>query len=224
MQYSVFCADRPNISESLGHTLRHMISDGRLPEGQRINEVQLSASLGVSRTPLREALQTLVAEGALVSIPRRGFFVVEFSVDEFKSLYAMRALLDPEALRISRSPDSGLLQELTELNTRLRERSGSSDCSVDEIIDLDDQFHLLLLSGCGNLILLDTVRQFMGRTRRYEYAYMSQNESVSNAFDEHEAILACLRENDRAGACEALRRNLTSGIEPITQWLLARAD
>ncbi len=224
MQYTEPLSQRPNISEHVTHTLRHMISDGRLPEGQRINEVQLSASLGVSRTPLREALMGLVAEGALLSIPRRGYFVQELTVDEFQSLYAIRVLLDPEALRVSEQPGTQQLEELEVLNNRLKGGGIEDQLSVDDTIDLDDQFHMQLVSGCANMVLQDLIRQFMGRTRRYEYAYMQQSHSVSNAYEQHEAIIGRLRVNDREGACAALLKNLTSGVEPITNWLLARAS
>src|SRR5258706_15896922 len=83
-------ADRPNISETAAQAVRRMIVDGRLAAGSRINEVHLAGSLGVSRTPLREALSRLVAEGALVVRPRLGMFVRPFTVEEFEQLYDLR--------------------------------------------------------------------------------------------------------------------------------------
>ncbi|MFK8032333.1 MAG: GntR family transcriptional regulator [Gammaproteobacteria bacterium] len=219
MQSIYTLSERPNISEEVTQTLRHMISDGRLAEGSRINEVQLSKSLGVSRTPLREALMGLVAEGALKSIPRRGYFVEQLSTAEFQSLYAIRVLLDPEALKTSRTFSTQQLDELDTLNQAM-----AFEHSVDESIDLDDQFHLGLIAGCDNTVLVDLIKQFMSRTRRYEYAYMKQAEHQSNAITQHDAILSCLRADDRSGACEALRINLTSGIAPITEWLSTRTQ
>lgn len=217
MQYKNRLSSRPNISEEVTTALRHMISDGRLAEGSRINEVHLAKSLGVSRTPLREALMGLVAEGALQSIPRRGYFVENLTTEEFQSLYAIRVLLDPEALKMSKPFSTRQLAELDRLNQALEGQH-----SVDEYIDLDDQFHLKLIEGCNNAVLVDLIRQFMSRTRRYEYAYMKQSESQSNAVKQHEAIIACLRADDRSGACEALQTNLTSGVAPISQWLETR--
>src|SRR5690242_13493814 len=89
-------ADRPNISETAAQAVRRMIVDGRLAAGSRINEVRLAGSLGVSRTPLREALSRLVAEGALVVRPRLGMFVRPLTVEEFEQLYDLRPVLDPE--------------------------------------------------------------------------------------------------------------------------------
>src|SRR5438552_13883463 len=101
MQGLAAALDRPNLGEALVVTLRERIVDGRLPAGERLNEVHLAASLGVSRTPLREALGRLTAEGALTSSPRLGFFVRPLTAEEFRQIYPIRAILDPEALRLA---------------------------------------------------------------------------------------------------------------------------
>src|SRR4051812_50184921 len=92
---------RANVSESVAAAVRAMIVDGRLAEGERINEVRLSEALGVSRTPLREALTRLAAEGALTSSPGLGYRVRPLTVEEFEQLYDIRPILDPEALRMA---------------------------------------------------------------------------------------------------------------------------
>src|SRR5437763_8883081 len=96
--------ERPNISEELANSIRQMIVDGAIPAGSRINEVHLARDLGVSRTPLREAIARLVREDTLVAVPRVGAFVKPLSVDEFDQIYSIRNLLDPEALRIAGMP------------------------------------------------------------------------------------------------------------------------
>ena len=110
---------RDNISDSVAVALRNMIVDGRLPAGERINEVHLSAQLGVSRTPLREALAMLVLEGALRSIPRIGHFVRDLTLEEFEQIYDIRPLLDPEALRLSGLPSRERMESLRELNDKI---------------------------------------------------------------------------------------------------------
>jgi DNA-binding GntR family transcriptional regulator len=112
--------DRGNLSDDLASVIREMIFDGRLPAGERINEVHLAARLGVSRTPLREALAGLVVEAALLSIPRQGFFVRELTLEEAKSIYPIRGFLDPEALRLSGIPSPERLQRLEAINEKLR--------------------------------------------------------------------------------------------------------
>ena len=110
---------RGNISEAAADTVRAMIVDGRLAAGDRINEVRLAQQLGVSRTPLREALSGLAAEGALSSVPRIGYFVRPLTLDEFEQIYDIRPLLDPEALRLAGVPDEKRIAGLEKLNADL---------------------------------------------------------------------------------------------------------
>jgi DNA-binding GntR family transcriptional regulator len=208
---------RDNLSDAVVVELRNRIVDGRLPEGERINEVQLSQQLGVSRTPVREALARLAHEGALRSVPRIGYFVRPLTVEEFEQLYAIRPLLDPEALRMAGIPSKERLEKLRQINDRI---AAAND--PDAIIDLDDQWHLELLAGCPNEVLLDLVRQFMRRTRRYEIGLMRDGINVDVTHASHKSILAALRRRDLDAACSALKKNLQTGFEPILDWLETR--
>ena len=208
---------RSNLSDDVVDALRNMIVDGTLAAGERINEVHLSQRLGVSRTPLREALARLAREGTLTSVPRIGWFVKPLSLDEFDQLYAMRPLLDPEALRLAGLPPSERIEQLEGLNVQI---AAADD--ADRIIDLDDEFHLLLIGHCPNQILLDLIRDIIRRTRRYEVALMRDRANVAVATENHRAILAALRGRDLEGAVTALRHNLQTGYEPIRTWLEER--
>jgi len=196
-----------------------MIVDGTLPAGDRVNEVHLSRSLGISRTPLREALGYLVAEKALKVVPRYGYYVCPLTFDEFKDIYGIRPILDPEALRLAGIPPPERLDRLGDLNRRIGE---SND--LEETINLDDKWHLDLLDGCPNRELVALIEQNMARTRRYEMALMREQNNVNNATDEHTAIINALRRGDLDRACVALRRNMQSGFEPIAAWLKSREN
>jgi len=206
-----------NISASLTNELRNMIVDGRLPAGERINEVHLAQRLGVSRTPLREALARLAHEGALRSSARIGHFVRPLTLAELEHIYPIRQLLDPEALRLAGLPPRERLQQLRALNESLEHAD-----DVDTIIDLDDEWHRLLIAGCPNPVLLELIEQFMRRTRRYEIALMRERKNVSMMCANHRAIMAALRRRDLKAACKKLRANLATGDEPIAAWLRAR--
>jgi DNA-binding GntR family transcriptional regulator len=216
-QPGVIALVRDNLSDEVAVTLRNMIVDGTLPAGERINEVHLSQQLGVSRTPLREALSRLVHEGALRSVPRIGYFVHPLSLQEFEEIYAIRPLLDPEALRLAGLPSRERLDRLKALNDRLAKAK-----TADTIIGLDDEWHLELIAACPNSVLLDLVQQFIQRTRRYEIGLMRERKNVSVAIENHNAIMSALRRHDLDAACIALRRNLQHGREPIIAWLKSR--
>ena len=197
-------------------TVRAMIVDGRLVDGARVNEVKLASALGVSRTPLREALSRLAAEGALDARPRLGFFVRPLAVTEFEQLYDLRPLLDPEALRLGGLPSPGTLARLGRMNATLGARVGSAALAHD------DAWHLELVAACPNRILLEMIQHVMSRTRRYELALMREARHVAVAAADHGAILDALSAGDLEAACAALKQNLENGKAPILDWLGAR--
>ena len=217
MQQDTLKLDRGNLSDLIMDTVRNMIVDGRLPAGERISEVQLSKQLGVSRTPLREALARLSHEGALDTIPRIGYFVRPLTVKEFEQIYSIRPILDPEALRLAGLPSADRMKRLQEINQKI-ERARTPDT----IIDLDDEWHLELVADCPNEVLIDLIKQFARRTRRYEIALMRERKNVVTTTTNHKAIMAALRRRDLKGACAALRFNCTTGYSPIKEWLLSR--
>ncbi|HEU4889187.1 MAG TPA: GntR family transcriptional regulator [Thermoanaerobaculia bacterium] len=205
---------RRTMTSSVADEVREMIVDGRLPPGGRVNEVHLAAALGISRTPLREALMKLTAEGALVSVPQIGFQVSPLSVEELEQIYPIREILDPEALRLSGIPSPERMQRLEELNAKMRKTRGAA-----AVIALDDAWHFELLAGCPNRVLLALIEQFMRRTRRYELAYMREQKNVAATTTHHDLILSKLRKRDLRGACAAVRKNMQIGMEPIAAWL-----
>ena len=208
---------RRNISADAADAVRTMIVDGQLPEAERINEVRLAERLGVSRTPLREALSRLASEGAIVARPRLGYFVRPFTLDELKQLYAVRPILDPAALRLSGIPPSKRIDELERLNRKLSKTRDSLAA-----IALDDQWHLLLIADCQNHILIELIQNVILRSRRYELALFRETEGVIRASDDHARIIAALRKGDLDAACEGLKQNMESGVDPLVAWLTTR--
>jgi len=206
-----------NISDEVAMVVREMIFDGRLEAGERINEVQLAANLGFSRTPLREALISLLGEGALDHIPRRGYFVRALTVEEVENIYPIRAYLDPEALRLAGLPSNARLQRLVEINHEI------AACeSVREAIELDNAWHFTLWERCPNPVLLGLIEQFMRRTRRYELALMSEQANIERTVSLKEEIISFLSRGELDEACSLLRDSLITAKQPIIEWLNRR--
>lgn len=208
--------ERANISAGAANAIRDLIATGHLGEGQRVNEVHLAEQLGVSRTPLREALNRLAAEGALVVKPKRGMFVRPLTLEEFDQVYAIRPLIEPEALRLAGVPNAARLTRIEAINTKLKAAKGEA------AIALDDDWHMALIETCPNKVLLDIIANMIERTRRYELALMREAQNVATATGEHEAVMAALRKGELDAACAALKQNLTTGRAPIVKWLQER--
>ena len=202
----------------MANAVRAMIVEGRLRPGERIKEAELAIGLGVSRTPVREALSRLAAEGAVTSRPAVGYSVRPLSVEEFEQLYDIRPLLDPEALRLAGIPSPERLARLEALN---RAFAGTAD--PEAAIRLDDEWHMQLLAGCPNRVVIELIENIIVRTRRYELALLRERPNVLRAAGDHDAILDALRRGDLPGACAALQHNMRSGRAPILDWLSTRA-
>lgn len=217
MQKGIAPIEQGNVSHSAEAEIRRLIIEGVLSEGERLNEVHLSARLGVSRTPVREALNRLAAEGSLEARPRIGYSVRPLTEDEFTQLYDIRPILDPAALRMAGLPSQGQLARLSTLNRNIARAR-----SAEEAITQDDAWHLELLAHCPNRILVDMIQKMMLRTRRYELALMREAAGRTTAGQTHEEILAALSAGNVEEACRALEDNLRSGREPVIRWLRTR--
>lgn len=214
---SVIQLRRENLSDAAEAAIRGMIVDGRLASGERLNEVHLAEALGVSRTPLREALNRLAHEGAIETRARLGYFVKPLTLAEFEQLYDVRPILDPAALKAAGIPDAAQLAELEKLN-----RKFAAARAPQAALALDDEWHLALLAHCPNRVLIELIENMMLRTRRYELALMRETKNVVQAGDDHERILAALRNRDLGAACAALEKNMRSGRAEIMAWLRGR--
>ncbi len=212
---------RANVRDLAAEQIRSMIVEGKLQDGTRINEVHLAERLGVSRPPLREALNQLVVERALKAVPGKGFFVRPLSLAEFEQLYGIRPILDPEALRLAGIPSPRHLDRLIKLNEKLGRAK-----TPTATIDLDDRWHLELVADCPNRILVDLIKSFMRQTRRYELAVMRERRQVFRATRDHDRILQALAVGDLDTACSALRHNMGNELElaPVVAWLREREN
>lgn len=191
------------------------ILSGEATAGERINESLVARRLGVSQTPVREALGGLAELGFLTSRPRRGFFVRALSRREAEDIYSLLADLEALALTRSAAPTSADLERLGEIN---RELAGASDDPL-RAIELDTAFHEKLHARCPNRLLRDLLGRHRRLAFRYEVAYMRGTGRISVSSRQHERILAALARGELAAAGEAVRENWLAGIEPLADWL-----
>ncbi|MGP4098270.1 GntR family transcriptional regulator [Nonomuraea sp. KM90] len=184
------------------------ILDGRLAAAARVNEVRLATELGVSRTPLREALVELTDRGLLVAEPRRGFHVPPLDLDEARKLYPLVGELEALALRWSTPQDLlGLLDRLDRLNDDMRTAVESGG----DLATLDDQWHGLLLSACANPHLMRLICQTKPLLKRYDAMYFGGAERARLSVDEHRRIIAAIRDGDLNEAARWLTQNWVNG-------------
>jgi len=204
---------RANLRTDVAESLRHEIVEGRLAPGTRINESQLSLELGVSRTPLREALLGLESEGLIASEPTRGFFVTPLSAREVREIYPIGRELGILALRTIRHLPAATLDRLEAIN----ERFAAARTRAERAQQLDDEFHTTLIAACPNRRLLAMLAAVQRSMARYERAYMGDAHDVARSARQHTELIAALRGGDLEAAIATLRDHWDYGASRLVQ-------
>jgi DNA-binding GntR family transcriptional regulator len=203
------------LSDQVYHAVRARIMAGALAPGTFLREKDLE-TMGVSRTPIREALGRLASEGFLERLPHRGFRVPEESLGNLLELYPIVSSLELLAGRLAferfTAEDIGRLRDL---NARLAEARDRGD--VRAMLDLNTAFHRFITERGGNrrlALLLDDLRS---QLTRLELWYYSGRERTQRSIQEHEEIIAAVERGDRGRALELLERNMSLTYRSLTQ-------
>jgi DNA-binding GntR family transcriptional regulator len=188
-----------------------------LAPGLRLSDSVLAQELGVSRTPVREALLRLVGEGFLEVDPGRGFFVKGLSAGEVREVYPILWTLEALALRTAGPPSRGALAELDRINAELAEAGDDPE----RRIDLDLAWHRTLLEGCGNQQLMALIASLKTVIRRYEYAYMQNAGLIPVSTRAHDEIARAVERGDVEAAAPLLEDNWRFTMGELLPWLEA---
>jgi DNA-binding GntR family transcriptional regulator len=200
--------------EDVCREILQLIHAGELPAESRVRDAQLAVRLGVSRTPVREALLRLTRDGALEAIPGKGFRVRPLDPDEVRDVGTILSTLEPLALRLSPDLPRERLGRLAALDRRMETTRGDPAASID----IHDDWHRILLEGCPNPRLLQMISTLRQTPRRYLQAYMRQTGGVSLSTGQHTKMLDALGRGDREPAVRHLEQHWRRGTEELEAW------
>jgi DNA-binding GntR family transcriptional regulator len=210
------------LAQMVADHLREGILEGRLRPGQWLRQEHLAQQHGVSQMPVREALKRLVSEGLVEHVPYRGVRVVQFEPEDVEDLYVCRAFIEAMAARhAAASIEDDELGELEALHQRMSTCVG--DESITEYRELNRRFHSLIFTASRRSYLVRNLAQLWAAFPTMLWSNFAQTarwtppDRVAPDTEEHEAILAALRDRDGAAAERAVRRH----IEQAGQELLA---
>lgn len=197
--------DRYSLRGRVFHTLREDILSGRYRENEELREMAISEKLGVSRTPVREALRQLELEGLVNIIPNKGAYVTGITEKDVADIYAMRALLEGLCARWAAEHIDEKQLEALEENIYLSEFHAHKQ-HPQQLTELDDAFHEILYEACGSKILRHQLRDFHEYVKQMRRRSLSDSERGMEAVEEHKCIMEALqnRDADRAEAQAAL--------------------
>lgn len=180
--------------------------------GHVLREDALRETLGLGRTPIREALLRLQREHFVTVIPRRGMFVSGIEVDELALLFETRAVLEPYAARLATR--RGTTADWDEMAATLA-RSDEPGIDDEDHLAIDRRCHEIIWAAAKNRFLWDTLDMLYAQSDRLWHLYLSDVADMRHAVDEHEAILTALRAEDADSAADLVERHVQGFDETI---------
>jgi len=208
---------RENLRDAVIRLIEEALLMGELSPGSRIVEAELARQAGISRGPVREAIQQLVGEGVLVQYPSRGTFVVQWTPQAVEEAYTLRAVL--ERLAIQEAAKRATPEDIAQLQAIVDEMAvHARDGDNRALVRLDVHFHEHLYALSGHLLL----QEVLARLRRRLYALMGMDEGYALHRDEmardHQRIVDALRTGDPALAGEVISAHILAvGAEVVEQ-------
>lgn len=198
--------DTASLSDQIYQQLRHALMGGQFAPGTRMVETVIAERLGVSRTPLRDALNRLTIEGWLEARRNKGVIVAGIRPQQVRERYALRAVLEGYGVR------EAVARITTEGIDRLERICDEAERTIDddneaEFARLDGEMHEGLLQAAGNVTLLAIWRQFLHPTRHAMFA-LGLKGHRRKLIQQHRKILVALRSGDPDGAEKAIRQHL----------------
>lgn len=189
---------RTTTPDGVHRVLRAAILDGRVPPGAQLREAHIAADLGISRSPLREALTRLEEEGLVVKVPFRGAFVVEVSAQDVAEIASIRLRVEPYAAELSmealRGPHRSLLMQTVEDLDR-----ATQDNDIPASIDAHLRFHALFYDLSGHSVLQSLWNGWESKLRLYLSADHRSYSNVHDIAREHEGLVTHVLAGDIEG-------------------------
>ena len=203
------------------NTLRRAILRGELKPGERLMEIQLANKLGVSRTPIREAIRKLELEGLVLMIPRKGAEVAEITEKNLRDVLEVRGALEELAVQLAcERMDKEKLKELHAAADYFREILDSDD--ITAIGEADEAFHDVIFAATDNTRLVQLLNNLREQMYRYRIEYLKKKECHPQLLEEHAAIMKAIEEHDKEKATQITIRHIANQADTVVDTLRHR--
>ena len=207
-----------SLADQAYFAIRSLIVSLELAPGDPIREPQLTAKLGIGRTPVREALRRLALERLVEVYPRRGMFVTTVDVRDLARLCEVRVALEPEAARLA--AERATQADLAELQGVLAELGGPRKRDPRALIDLDERIHRAIYHASHNPYLAETLEQYYAHALRIWMVALARTD-IGAAVGGHHAVLEAVVRGDGARAARLMREHVESFEEAVRDVLLS---
>lgn len=196
------------------NTLREAILRGDLVPGERLMELQLAAKLGVSRTPIREAIRMLEQEGLAITIPRKGAIVAGMTEKDMQDVLEIREAL--EELSVQVACDKITDEEIAELHKNMKNFEHSlKSGDLKKMAQADVEFHDVIYRATDNPKLINMLNNLREQMYRYRVEYLKNPQNHEQLLQEHEAIYKGIVEKDKSAVTEMIRKHISNQVAVV---------
>ena len=211
------------LREVVAETLREAIVNGTLNPGERLMEIQLAEELGVSRTPVREAIRKLELEGFVIMIPRRGTYVADLSIRDINEVFEIRTALDVLAagLAVERITEDEL-EQLERLLVEIGKSIEGDEIDIDKIVETDSQFHDVLYKASRNDRLVGIINNLREQITRFRSISMQYPGRMKVSVEEHRQLVEAIAERNTELAQQIAREHMENSEQTLLQELNER--
>lgn len=207
--------EHPLLREWVADSIRDMIAKGKLKPGEHICETRLAAELGISRTPLREAIRLLETEGFLRVIPRRGAVVRDISIKDVTEIYEIKAAMEGLSARLAAHHfNKKDIERLKEINNELAKLAEKND--VNRFFKMHNQFHDYFLRASGNERLYQLNCSLIEQIHRLRLLSFTIEGRFKEAVAQHEKIIKAFEKRDAELAARLVEENVMMGFKAVT--------
>ena len=205
------------------NTLRQAILTGEMKPGERLMEIHLANKLGVSRTPIREAIRKLELEGLVTMIPRRGAEVAQITWKNLKDVLEVRRALDVLAVELACDRmTQGELQELYRACENFSEATKTQ--KVREIAEADVALHDIIVASTRNNRLIQLVNNLSEQMYRYRFEYIKDSSQHQRLIQEHQDLYQSILHKNKELAAEAVCKHIDNQEDAIIRHLQLERD
>ena len=218
-------ASRSDISiDNVYDSLREMIFAGVLQGGQKLIDRDIASQLGVSRTPVREALGRLAMTDLVEKRERRGYYVTKFSASDVADLYEFRKMLEVHAAKLAvLNAQPADLEEFESILEKL-EKLSPDPRDHHEAVKLDLEIHACIAKASGNRNLFKTMQYVLDKVMCFIWIETSNEASLAAAHRQHKALLRCIANKDPEGAAKLIKNHIDSAQSSLLKVLEARDE
>lgn len=203
------------------NTLREAILRGDLVPGERLMELQLASKLGVSRTPIREAIRMLEQEGLAITIPRKGAIVAGMTEKDMQDVLEIREAL--EELSVQVACDKITEEEIAELQKNMKNFEHSlKSGDLKKMAQADVEFHDVIYRATDNPKLISMLNNLREQMYRYRVEYLKNPQNHEQLLKEHEAIYKGIVEKDKDAVTEMIRKHISNQVAVVKHMIRER--